>query len=120
MITKTLPLRLKYQYDFGISDCFLGLEKSSLENNDGATDGRPICRDYLNKDCHRGKKCKFAHVDQVSVLAAEAEQGLEIQQEGRVKRPRMIVEDYKNCPEINEYGNLRSSHSIVHCAPNSK
>ena len=120
MITKTLPRRLKYQYDFGIGDCFMKHDKSSIENKLTTGDGRPVCRDYLNRDCHRGKKCKFAHVDQVSILAAEAEKGLGIQQEGGIKRPRMVIEDVEKSQETSDYCNLRSNHAVVNCLPNSK
>ena len=72
-------------------------------------ESRPVCRDYLNRDCHRGKKCKFAHVDQeqIAMLAVEAEKGLGLKQEGGVKRARMVVVEHT---DTSDYCNLRSSH----------
>ena len=122
VITKTLPLRLKYQYDFGIGDYFLGHNKSSSENKHlpAETSGRPVCRDYLNGDCRRGKKCKFAHVDQeqIALLTVEAEKGLGLKQESGVKRPRMLVEE--NLTISSDYCNLRSNPTAVTCIPTSK
>ena len=115
VITKTLPLRLKYQYDFGIGDYFLGHDKSLI---DCKPDGRPVCRDHLNRDCHRGKKCKFAHIDQeqIALLAAEAEKGLGFKPESGVKRPRMLVDQN----DATDYCELRSNSAAVSCIPTSK
>ena len=117
MLSKTLPLRLKYQYDFGIGDYFLGKDKSHSDSSlVFDVSGRPVCRDFLNRDCHRGKKCKFAHVDHDKILTTTNDKRLHY--ESGVKRPRILVEDISK--DSSEYFNLRSNHSVVNCLPNSK
>ena len=36
-------------------------ENGTSPANGVAPDGRSICRDYLNKICNRGTRCKFYH-----------------------------------------------------------
>lgn len=56
---KVLPLRLKYQYEFGVNDS--SQENNSLKNLHDPG-GRPVCYDFFSREnCHRGKKCKFFH-----------------------------------------------------------
>nr|XP_009858320.1 zinc finger CCCH domain-containing protein 10 isoform X2 [Ciona intestinalis] len=96
MKSKMLPLRLKYQYDYGIGDYHIGQEKQRLEKMTGSAEvaGRPVCRDFLNQECHRGKKCRFLHLDPKKGNDAEA----------NLKRPRMLVEDCEQYTETcNEY-----------------
>jgi len=66
--TKRLALRLKYQYDFGIGDCYVvqhekgNLEKTARTNHDSISG--PVCRDFTTKrECLRGNTCKFFHPD---------------------------------------------------------
>ncbi|XP_076800593.1 uncharacterized protein LOC143445398 [Clavelina lepadiformis] len=111
--TNRLPLRLKYQHDFGIGDYYLGHDKVRIENNLRSLEanGRPVCRDFLNRDCHRGKKCKFLHVDhqQMALLAAEAELVSEAQQESGIKRPRMLLEELEAYNDNGDFCHLHST-----------
>uniref|UniRef100_H2YAT3 C3H1-type domain-containing protein n=1 Tax=Ciona savignyi TaxID=51511 RepID=H2YAT3_CIOSA len=96
MKSKKLPQRLKYQYDYGIGDYQIGQEKHRLEKMIGAAEvaGRPVCRDFLNHDCHRGKKCKFLHLD--------PQKGNET--ESSLKRQRIHVDECEQYTDkCNEY-----------------
>ena len=87
--TKKLPLRLKYQYDFGIGDCFVAQDKLNLDKslrlNESAP--RPLCRDFVTRECLRGDQCKFFHPDVNKLLTSVSNET-----EQSVKRPRIHID----------------------------
>ncbi|XP_077972108.1 uncharacterized protein LOC120338975 [Styela clava] len=65
-----LPLRLKYEYELGVQELFV---KSATPSGSCNTQEKikPVCRDFMQRQCRRGKKCRFAHVDQNCNMAGE-------------------------------------------------
>jgi len=101
---KILPLRLKYQYDFGVND---SQENGSKNMTDSG--GRPICFDFLSRNsCHRGKKCKFYHPEPSSRSIKPSEC---VGYNDCVKRPRIQV-DKDECEAQKEANNIKNGEKL--------
>lgn len=67
-----LPLKIKYEYELGIEVANKPAGSASelktvvpmvIQHQE-----KPVCRDYTKRQCKRGKKCRFVHLDQNSNL----------------------------------------------------
>lgn len=56
-----LPIRLKYEFELGVQELFAA---PSVDTTNTSQDkSRPVCRDFIQRQCRRGKKCRFVHLD---------------------------------------------------------
>jgi len=111
MATKKMPLKLKLQSDFGISDFgILATDKQLGEKDLRMLEVQgPVCRDFLKRECYRGKKCKFVHLDvqQAALLAADGDIM------AGIKRPRMLVSEIEKFDEdCKDYPTFTSSQDV--------
>lgn len=56
-----LPIRLKYEFELGVQELFAAPSGDSF--NSSQDKARPVCRDFIQRQCRRGKKCRFVHLD---------------------------------------------------------
>lgn len=101
--TGLLPLRLKYEFEFGVHELCIG----SLEG----TDDKPICRSFLKGECHRGKNCRFLHTD--NKLLTDDDKRLRMSQ----KRSwvQMSVNDQQGTDNVVLANNAMASSSYNEC-----
>nr|CAB3267872.1 zinc finger CCCH domain-containing protein 10 [Phallusia mammillata] len=105
--TKKLPLKLKLQFDFGIGDCFLGHDKHHFESEKPLDPNSPVCWDFINRECFRGRKCKFVHLDPQQAAKYEAELS------AGIKRPRILMDDKEGYDEdCNDFTTFSSSQEM--------